>query len=492
MSENHPDGFLKHSRIPIGYRDPRIRIGDYREIYAPHWDEQHLRSQGQRCMDCGVPTCMGGCPIGNLIPEWNDLVYRGNWREALERLHATNNFPEFTGYTCPAPCEPACVLAYNNDPVTIKSIERAIVDMGWSQGWIVPVPPKRRSGSKVAVVGSGPAGLACAQQLNRAGHWVTVFERDDAIGGLMVYGIPDFKFAKHQVMRRVEQLEREGVIFRPGIGIGRTVPLVALRSEFDAVCLAIGAQQPRDLPIPGRALGGIHYAMQYLTQENRRQAGRAVNGIIEASGKHVIVLGGGDTGADCVATAHRQRAKSVTQISINPNRPLERPAENPWPEWPRIYEQTYALEEGGSEEFSLNSAEFIDSDADGRVDQLKLERVEWSYDKRGKRVAKKVLDPDVRFPAELVLIAIGFAGPELDQFQDDGIETTERGTIRVDDNMMTNLSGVFAAGDANRGQSIVVWAIGEGRDCARQLDIYLTGSSKLSASLRTPNPPIGL
>lgn len=492
MSENHPNGFMKRPRIPIPYRDPRERIADYCEIYAPQWNEAHLRDQAERCMDCGVPTCMGGCPIGNLIPEWNDLVYRGRWREALDRLHATNNFPEFTGYTCPAPCEPACVLACNNDPVTIKSIERAIVDMGWERGWIVPEPPGIRTAKKVAIVGSGPAGLACAQQLNRAGHSVTVFERDDAIGGLMVYGIPDFKFGKHQVARRVQQLEKEGVVFQPNCEVGRAVPLARLRREFDAVCLAIGAQAPRDVPIPGRNLGGIHFAMEYLTKENRRQAGRPVEGPVDAHGRHVVVLGGGDTGADCVATAHRQGAQSVTQVSINSQRPLERPADNPWPEPPRTHERTYALEEGGTEEFSLNSAEFIDRDGDTRVDELKLERVEWTYDKRGKRIDKKVLDPDVRIAADLVLIAAGFAGPELGPFREDGIEMTERGTIKVDGAMMTSLPGVFAAGDANRGQSIVVWAIGEGRDAARQIDLYLMGSSRLPPSLRTPNPPIGL
>lgn len=495
MSESHPGGFLKRPRIPIAYRDPRERLGDYREIYAPAWDEAHLRQQGERCMDCGVPTCMGGCPIGNIIPEWNDLVYRGKWQDALARLHATNNFPEFTGYTCPAPCEPACVLAYNNDPVSIKSIERAIVDMGWERNWIVPEPPRTRTGKKVAVVGSGPAGLACAQQLNRAGHSVTVFERDDAIGGLMVYGIPDFKFAKHRMARRVDQLEKEGVVFRPNVEIGRTVPMDELRRGFDAVCLAIGALAPRDVAIPGRHLDGIHFAMAYLTQENRRQAGRPVERMIEARGKSVVVLGGGDTGADCVATAHRQGAREVIQVSINPQRPSARAADNPWPEQPRIHERTYALEEGGIEEFSLDSAEFLDSDGDGHVDQLKLERVEWTYDRydgRGKRVAKKVIDPDVRLAGDLVLIAIGFTGPELTPFQEDGIDTTGRGTIKVDRNMMTSLPGVFAAGDANRGQSIVVWAIGEGRDAARNIDLYLTGSSRLPASLRTPNAPMGL
>jgi glutamate synthase (NADPH) small chain len=489
MSENHPNGFLKHLRQPIGYRDARARVHDYREIYAPTWDEQQLRTQGQRCMDCGVPTCMAGCPIGNLIPEWNDLVYRGLWREALDRLHATNNFPEFTGYTCPAPCEPACTLAYNNEAVTIKDIERAIADQGWTQGWIVPNPPKTRTGFKVAVVGSGPAGLAAAQQLNRAGHTVTVFERDDAIGGLMTYGIPDFKFSKHQVARREDQLRKEGIRFITNVEVGVDRSLQELREDFDAVCLTIGAQLPRDVPIPGRELGGIHYAMDYLIQENRDQAGRPVQNQITARDKNMIVLGGGDTGADCVATAHRQGAKQVVQISINFRLPSERPADNPWPEPPRTYAKTYAQQEGGIEEYNINTAEFIDTDGDGRINELHVERVEWQYEGR-KRVGKRVLDPDVRIPAELVLIAVGFQGAQAEPFADSGLEITERGTIKVDENMMTSLPGVFAAGDANRGQSIVVWAIGEGRDVARSIDTYLTGDSRLPTSLRTANPPL--
>jgi glutamate synthase (NADPH) small chain len=492
MSENHPDGFLKHPREPLGYRDARERVRDYLEIYTPDWDEQHLKSQGQRCMDCGVPTCMAGCPIGNIIPEWNDLVYRGLWRQALARLHATNNFPEFTGYTCPAPCEPACTLAYNNEPVTIKDIERAIVDQGWAQGWIVPNPPKLRTGFKVAVVGSGPAGLAAAQQLNRAGHRVTVFERDDAIGGLMTYGIPDFKFGKYQVARRIEQLRREGIKFKLNAQVGVDPTLDELRQEFDAVCLAIGAQEHRDAPIVGRELGGIHYAMAYLIEENRHQAGKSPRDQITARDKNVIVLGGGDTGADCVATAHRQGAKQVVQISINYKAPLRRPSDNPWPEAPRTYTKTYAQQEGGIEEYNINTAEFLDTDGDGRVDELRVERVQWEYDKNRKRVGKTVLDPDVRIPADLVLIAIGFQGAQLKPFNGTGLEATERGTIKVDRQMMTNLPGVFAAGDANRGQSIVVWAIGEGRDVARCIDIYLTGDSRLPASLRTVNPPLGL
>ncbi|MGH8502971.1 MAG: glutamate synthase subunit beta [Gammaproteobacteria bacterium] len=491
MSDNHPDGFLKYPRQPIGYRDARERVHDYEEIYAPAWNARQVRQQAQRCMDCGTPTCMAGCPIGNIIPEWNDLVYRGLWHEALARLHATNNFPEFTGYTCPAPCEPACVLAYNGEPVTIKDIERAIVDQGWAQGWIVPDPPESRSGFKVAIVGSGPAGLAAAQQLNRAGHRVTVFERDDAIGGLMTYGIPDFKFSKHQVARREAQLREEGIRFETGVNVGVDVPLARLREDFNAVCLALGAQLHRDVPIPGRGLAGIHFAMPYLIQENRRQAGRPVTDRIDAKDKNVIVLGGGDTGADCVATAHRQGARQVVQISINFKPPDERPADNLWPELPRTYTKTYAQQEGGIEEYNINTAAFADTDGDGQVNELRTERVEWRYEGR-KRVGKKVLDGDVRIPADLVLIAIGFQGAEAQPFASSDLELTERGTVKVDERMMTNLPGVFAAGDANRGQSIVVWAIGEGRDVARSIDIYLTGDSKLPASLRTVNPPLGL
>lgn len=493
MTERHPDGFRKHPRIPIAYRDAHRRIYDYREIYAPDWNEAHLRDQGERCMDCGVASCMGGCPIGNLIPDWNDLVHLGRWREALDRLHATNNFPEFTGYTCPAPCEPACVLARNDAPVTIKSIERAIVDMGWARGWIVPEPPRWRSGRRVAVVGSGPAGLACAQQLNRAGHRVTVFERDDAAGGLMTYGIPDFKFAKHRVVRRIQQLEAEGVTFRTCIEVGGNGPsLAALRGDFDAVCLAIGATVAREVLVPGSALAGIERAMDFLVRENLRQAGQRKYAPREACGKRVVVLGSGDTGADCVATAHRHGAREVVQVSINPQRPDVRADDNPWPESPRVREYSYAIEEGGREEFSLDCTAFVDSDGDGRVDEVRLERVAWTYDARGRRVAKTVLEPDLRLAADLVLIAIGFAGPELAPFAADGVTEGVRATLEVDAHMMTVVPGVFAAGDACRGPSLVVWAIGEGRDAARHIDLYLSGETRLPASLRTANAPIGL
>jgi glutamate synthase (NADPH) small chain len=494
MADDHPNGFLKYARHPIPYRDPGTRIADYDEIYAKEWEETQLREQGTRCMDCGVPTCMAGCPIGNIIPDFNDLVSRGDWRGALARLHATNNFPEFTGYTCPAPCEPACVLAYNSQPVTIKSIERAIVDRGWAEGWIDPEPPSHRTGKRVAVIGSGPAGLAAAQQLNRAGHEVTVFERDDEIGGLMVYGIPDFKFGKYQVARRVDQLRREGVIFQTNANIGVNIPLQKLRDDFDAVCLAIGAQLPREVPVPGRELTGIFWAMEYLTKENRRQAGKQVDGMIDARGQNVVVLGGGDTGADCVATTHRQGAHNVVQFSINLRGSEERPADNPWPEWPMIYRETYAIEEGGAEEFNVNVTGFLDTNDDGAVDQLRFDRVEWTYEKkegRMVRTALKVVEEDLTIPVDIVLLAIGFQGAEMAPFAGSGIEVTARNTIETDRNMMTNLPGVFAAGDACRGQSIVVWAIGEGRDAARCIDGYLMGSSKLPASLRTRNPPIG-
>jgi glutamate synthase (NADPH/NADH) small chain len=493
MADDHPNGYLKFSRRPIGKRNPKERIRDYNEVWRPHWDEGHLREQGARCMDCGVPTCMGGCPLGNIIPDWNDLISRGHWREALDRAHATNNFPEFTGYTCPAPCEPACVLSLNDEPVTIKSIERAITDRGWDEGWIVPDPPKIRTGKRIAIVGSGPAGMAAAQQLNRAGHEVTVFERDDEIGGLMVYGIPDFKFSKLQVARRVNQMRDEGVLFKTNVNVGKDISLQELREKFDAVCLAIGAQQPREVPLPGHDLGGIYYAMRYLMGENRHQAGKCAEPEISARDKNVIVLGGGDTGADCVATAHRQGAKQVVQISINVKSPMGRPPDNPWPEWPQIYRETYAIEEGGVEEFSADATAFIDSNGDGHVDLLLADRVEWTYEKRNGRMARihrEVLEANRQVPADLVLVAIGFSGPEMKPFGDSGLELTSRGTIKVDRNMMTSLPGVFAAGDANRGQSIVVWAIGEGRDVARNIDLYLMGDTRLPPSIRTPNPVV--
>ncbi|MBT0961111.1 glutamate synthase large subunit [Denitromonas iodatirespirans] len=488
-SENHPDGYRRYPRIPIAYRAPDERIGDHREIYAPNWDAGALLVQGERCMDCGVPACMAGCPIGNRIPEWNDLVARGDWHTALARLHATNNFPEFTGYACPAPCEPACTLAIGGEAVTIKSIERAIVDRGWAEGWIVPQPPAERSGRRVAVVGSGPAGLAAAQQLNRAGHHVTVFERDDAIGGLLTYGIPDFKLAKARVARRVEQLAAEGVRFRTGVTVGTDLPLDRLRREYDAVCLALGALAPREVEAPGRTLGGVHLGLPYLIAENRRQAGRPA-APLDAHGRRVLVLGGGDTGADCVATAHRQGAAQVTQVSIHPRPPDERPPGNPWPAWPQSFEPTYALTEGGRAVFGLNSVEFLDADGDGEVDAVRFERVRWQRDAAGRRTAKEVLERGIRLDAELVLIAAGFAGPDLAPFAADGLTPDAHGRLAADAAMMSPLPGVFVAGDARRGPSLIVWAIGEGRDAARAIDRYLAGTSRLPASLATANPPL--
>jgi len=495
MSEFHPDGFLKHGRESIGKRSPDERKKDYDEIWKPDWDEEKLKQQGERCMDCGVATCMSGCPIGNVIPDWNDLVHRDDWKRALKRLHATNNFPEFTGYTCPAPCEDACVLAYNDDPVTIKSIERAIVDKGWEEGWIQPRPPSERTDNTVGVVGSGPAGLAAAQQLNRAGHRVTVYERDDRIGGLMVYGIPDFKYAKRGVERRVQQLKEEGIAFETGVEVGVGRSIEELDEAHDAVLLAIGAQQHRDLNISGRDLDGVEFAMPYLIQENRRQAGKELRrNRILARDKNVVVLGGGDTGADCVATAHRQGAKQVVQISINQKPPEEDELsfeERPWPEQPQVYRKTYAQKEGGDEIYSIHTKSFQDSDGDGHVDHIGAERVVWTYDEEGRRKEKEeVVDPDVEIPADLVLIAIGFTGPESDPFDDEDLELESNGTFKTDDQMMTTREGVFAAGDANRGQSLVVWAIGEGRDAARCIDQYLMGETDLPASLRTQNPPL--
>jgi glutamate synthase (NADPH/NADH) small chain len=487
--EHHPDGYLKHERQPIGKRDPNERTADFDEIWRPSWSPEDLKDQGERCVDCGVPTCMSGCPIGNRIPEWNDLVHRSDWKEALEQLHATNNFPEFTGYTCPAPCEDSCVLAVNDDAVAIKSIERAIVDKGWEEGWIQPEPPAERTGFQVAIVGSGPAGLAAAQQLNRAGHRVTVYERDDAVGGLMTYGIPDFKFAPHRVERRVDQLQKEGITFVTGTEVGTDLAPERLQADVDATCLALGAQRHRELPVPGTDLDGVMPAMKYLPQENRRRRGQTVHGGVTAKNKNVVVLGGGDTGADCVATAHRQGAEQVVQIGINEKPSSERSANNPWPEAAQVYEKTYAQKEGGDEQFAVNTQELVDLDGDGHVDELRAERVEWTYE-NGRRADKTVLDPDFRVPADLVLVAIGFTGPTSNPFSSLGVTRADDGTFATDDRLMTDANGVFAAGDARMGASLVVWAIGEGRDAARHIDRYLTGETHLPASLQTQNPPL--
>lgn len=489
-NENHPGGYIDYARAPIGYRDTGQRTRDYREIYSERWDESRLKNQATRCMDCGVPTCTAGCPIGNIIPDWNDLVSKDQWQAALARLHATNNFPEFTGYACPAPCEDACTLGFNLEPVTIKDIERAIVDRGWEAGWIVPQPPHSRTGFHIAVVGSGPAGLACAQQLNRAGHYVTVYERDDAPGGLVRYGIPDFKFAKDKLERRIAQLTAEGIAFRCSTGLGAQVSLEQLRSEHDAVGLTIGALHPRNVEVPGRGLGGVGFAMRYLTRENRRQAGLEHEDGPDAYGRNVIVLGGGDTGADCVATALRQGAKSVTQIQINEKPPTERAADNPWPLTARVHKTSYAQQEGAVAEFSLDAIAFEDTDEDGHVDRLMVERVDWIRDDNGRRIDKTVQESDLELPAELVLIAIGFSRPETEPLNAPDLKLADNGTFETDDNMRTNLPDVFAGGDCNTGHSLLVWAIGEGRDLARMIDAQLMGDSRLPPSLRTRHKPL--
>ncbi|MFB6286178.1 MAG: glutamate synthase subunit beta [Candidatus Bipolaricaulia bacterium] len=488
-SENHPQAFLHHPREPVGKRAAEERVYDWDEIWRPDWNDDQLRSQGERCMDCGTPTCMAGCPLGNLIPDWNDLVSKADWRRALERLHATNNFPEFTGYTCPAPCESTCVLAVNDDPVAIKDIERAIVDRGWAEGWIGPQPPTHETGFHVAIVGSGPAGLAAAQQLRRVGHRVTLLERDDAIGGLMTYGIPDFKFAKSRVERRVQQLRDEGIALETGVDVGQDVSLADLGHRFSAVGLALGAQRPRAIPLPGADLKGVRYAMPYLIRENRRQAGRSLGNddALDAADRRVVVLGGGDTGADCVATALRQGAREVVQISIHEQPPAERPADNPWPELPKTYHKSYAQEEGAVEAFGVETTELIDEDGDGHVDALLAERVKWRYNARGRRVSKDVIDSSLRIPCDLALVAIGFRGPDADWAHAEGLELSAGATFTTDDRLMTSQNGVFACGDARVGASLVVTAIADGRDMARQIDRFLRGRTSLPASLHTPN-----
>ncbi len=476
-------GFIEFKRDKQPYRPVEERLRDWKQVMLP-WPTGTLQKQGARCMDCGIPFCHQGCPLGNLIPDWNDLVYRDKWREAIDRLHATNNFPEFTGTLCPAPCEGSCVLGINDDPVTIKAIELAIIDHAWAEGWIAPVPPGVKTGKKAAVIGSGPAGLAAAQQLRRAGHAVTVFERDDRIGGLLRYGIPEFKMEKRVLDRRVAQMEAEGVEFKVNRHVGVDVAVEDLRREFDALLLSGGACAPRDLPIPGRELEGVHFAMEYLALQNRRCEGDPVpdERFITARGKRVVIIGGGDTGADCLGTVHRQGALSVHQFEILPRPPDRRVPDNPWPQWPNVYRVSSAHEEGGERVYSVSTRRFL-GDERGRIVGLEVAQVEMVKD-NGRIAFKEIPGSEFVLPCDLALLAMGFVGPERPGMLTElGVKLTERGNVWRDANWMTSVPGVFTAGDMQRGQSLIVWAIAEGRSAARGVDAYLMGRSDLPAPL---------
>ena len=473
-----PGGFIELRRSLPARRPVDERLRDYREVYLP-WPVEAAREQGARCMDCGIPFCHQGCPLGNLIPEWNDLVYRDDWRAAIERLHATNNFPEFTGRLCPAPCEPACVLGINDDPVTIKQIEVSIVDRAFEEGWVRPSPPPHRTGKRVAVVGSGPAGLATAQQLNRAGHWVTVYEASDRIGGLLRYGIPDFKLEKWVLDRRLDLMSAEGVSFEPGHEAGIDPTAEELRTRFDAVVLTIGAGVARELPVPGRDLEGVHLAMDYLPQQNRRVAGDVLPPAhtISAAGRHVVILGGGDTGADCLGNVLREGCASVRQYELLGRPPAARADDNPWPAWPMILRTSSAHEEGGERDWGIQTTHL--SGRDGRVAQLHATRVEMGM-VDGRPAPVPVPGTELTVDTDLVLLAMGFVHPRraglLEQL---GVELDARGNVAVDSGYATSVPGVFAAGDAHRGASLIVWAITEGRQAARACDRALMGSTLL-------------
>jgi len=476
-------GFLEIKRKKWPTRPVVERLHDWNEVYLPY-PEPDLKSQAARCMDCGIPFCLQGCPLGNIIPDWNDLVYRDHWHEAIKRLHATNNFPEFTGRLCPAPCEGSCVLGINDDPVSIKAVEVSIIERAFAEEWVAPQGPTVRTGKKVAVVGSGPAGLAAAEQLNRAGHWVTVFERSDRIGGLLRYGIPEFKMEKKVLDRRLRMMEKDGVVFQAHADIGTAMPVADLRAEFDAIVLACGAGAPRDLPVPGRELAGVHFAMDYLTLQNERCEGDTVanDRFISAQGKRVVIIGGGDTGADCLGTVHRQGALSVHQFEVLPRPPDTRAPDNPWPQWPNVFRVSSAHEEGGERVYAVSTQRFTGDD-DGRVRQLHAVKVDLVRE-GGRLEFKPRPGTEFTLDVDLVLLAMGFLGPERKGPIDElGLKLTERGNVWRDQRWMTSVPGVFTCGDMQRGQSLIVWAIAEGRSCARGVDLYLMGRSDLPAPL---------
>jgi glutamate synthase (NADPH/NADH) small chain len=458
-------------------RPVQERVKDWLEVYEV-FPAETLQQQAARCMDCGIPFCHQGCPLGNIIPDWNDLVYRSQWQEAIERLHATNNFPEFTGRLCPAPCEASCVLGINDDPVTIKQIELEIIEHAWKEGWVKPEPPDKKTGYGVAVVGSGPAGLAAAQQLARAGHAVTLYERDDRIGGLLRYGIPDFKMEKRFLDRRLDQMEAEGVRFMPGTNVGQDVDARSLPTQYDAVCLAGGATWARDLNVPGRELEGVYFAMEFLPLQNKRGAGDEIpeERFISAKGKKVVILGGGDTGADCLGTVHRQGAKEVRQYELLPRPPDERSGADPWPTYPMIYRVSSAHEEGGLRDYSISTKSL--SGENGKLKKLHGVRVEFVQE-NGRMAMHEVPGSEFEEDVDLLLLAMGFLGPERYMLDQLGVEVNERGNVKADANKMTSVPGVFTAGDMTRGQSLIVWAIMEGRAAARGIDLYLMGETAL-------------